>query len=173
MTGRDLSDEDHVTIRKAIKGAIRRRARNEDYDDFYQSAWVAVLSAMPRFDAKRGKLSTFAYDIAKGSMLDKLTKEYRRTELMHRVPLSERFTAPERPWSNLTDMEEKTVWDAVMSIKPSHAKAIIDRYYKDTSVSDLAKQTGVTFRTAESYLTKGRNAIREKLCGWERRNESA
>lgn len=173
MTGRDLSDKEHVTIRKAIKGAIRRLARHEDYDDFYQSAWVAVLSALPRFDAKKGKLSTFAYDIAKGSMLDKMTKDVRRKELLQRVPLADRFAVPERPWSNMSDEEEKMVWDALNSIKPCHARAFVDRYVNEMMVPDVAARAGVTLRTAEFYILKGRKALQAKLCGWGRNNESA
>lgn len=161
--GRDLTDEEFIDIRRSIKGAMRRLARSNDYDDFYQSCWVAVLSALPRFSPEKGSLRSYAYTIAKGSLLDRFEKEGNRARILPRVPLDDHAEAPLRPESNLSDDEETALWNAIGSIRPCHAKALVDRYVHDMTVRDIAAKAGVVIRTADAYITKARRALRVKL----------
>ena len=59
--------------------------------------------------------------------------------------------------------EYREVWDAVMSLPPKYRTAIHLFYYEGLSVSEIAECTGAAQGTVRSWLSRGRDKLRESL----------
>jgi RNA polymerase sigma-70 factor (ECF subfamily) len=81
------------------------------------------------------------------------------------------------PENRLRQAETAEVVHAALDlIPPSYASAVEWRYLEGLPVAEIASRLGISYKAAESLLTRGRNAFREayeRLAGGERVRERA
>lgn len=90
-----LTEEDICLIAQPIiNGVLRGRYAHygADHDDISQEVLIAVLAAMPRYDAERGTIEAFIHGITTRNVSKQVGKINRRQS--HEVELKEAIFAP-------------------------------------------------------------------------------
>ncbi len=120
---------------------------DQDREDVLMETMVACVRAVPRFDGRSATLSTFVYSIAQRKVADFWRKHKKTNELPEVIPT--------RGISNKgLELEE-----AMAKLPEKNRQALLLRYHIGLSVTELAESMGLTYKAAESLLSRSRRAL--------------
>lgn len=143
---------------RAIRVAARLVGNTADADEIGQEAFVRVWRHASRYDPARARFSTWLYQILTNLALD------RRRRRQH-VPLDEAGelveTGPAAE-DRLVDREMRRLAEAAIEALPERQRAAVVLFHlEDVSVREGAAILGVTEKSFESLLSRGRAACRD------------
>lgn len=150
--------ESHVSH---ITNFVRQRVSGEaDVEEIVQDTFLATLEALRDFTFAC-TLSTFMCSIAKRKVID-----YYRKQSIRRMVLS-KSSSLESVLSILADPEKKLdnallkdqIDIAFSKIKPLHQRILRMKYVEGRSVSEMATELAMSFKSVESMLFRARKAF--------------
>lgn len=119
----------------------------QDREDVLMETMVACVRAVPKFDGQKATLSTFVYSIAQRKVADFWRKHKKTSELPE--------TIPTRGISNKgVELEE-----AMAKLPEKYRQALLLRYHIGLSVTELSESMDLSYKAAESLLSRARRAL--------------
>jgi RNA polymerase sigma-70 factor (ECF subfamily) len=159
-------DEDAlVTLYRRRQGAIYRFALHmtnsaSAAEDITQEVFLALIENAGRFDAKRGKVLSFLYGIARNNAFHRIEKEWRITEV---DPFDE-CAGDDDILSDLMRQETiDRVRRAVVALPPLYREAVVLCDLENLTYEEAAVVLGCPVGTVRSRLNRGRIILAEKF----------
>ena len=135
--------------------------RTQAADDIAQDVFLAAYRSLRRFDARRGKLTTWLFAIARNRMINHVQAEARRPpppEL-----LLDRGTWTD-PAAGLEHQEAMAALDAALSQLPGGQRAVfVLAEIEQLPLAEVAAIEGVPVGTVKSRLSRAKEALRAAL----------
>lgn len=128
-------------------------------DDLVQETWTSALRRGPReASAPRAWLAT---------LLRRHLRQFRRGEGRR----SAREAAVARPWTQDVPVGEdvelrerrRVLIEAVLALREPYRSTVLERFFQDHSVEEIAGQSGLSISTVSSRLTRGLGQLRGRL----------
>ena len=159
-------DEDAlVTLYRRRQGAIYRFALHMTNsvsvaEDITQDVFLALIEHAGRFDAKRGKVLSFLYGIARNNAFHRIEKEWRMTD----VDLLDECAGDDDILSDLMRQETVArVRRAVVALPPLYREAVVLCDLENLTYEEAAVVLGCPVGTVRSRLNRGRIILAEKF----------
>ena len=144
---------------------LRDHARAEEA---MQDTFLQLWNQADRYDATRGKLSTFLFQIARSRALDRVRSESSRSRLVrpsatdHEVESAESGDAS--PLQSAIQIEEqKRARYALNSLSPIPREVFTLFYFDGLTHPEIAVQVGVPLGTVKTHLRRGLSQMRQTL----------
>lgn len=139
--------------------------RNSDVEDLFQDVFFRVLKGSGTFRAD-ARLSTWIGSITHHVCVDYLRKKKKETNLI--MSGSDQANtldfAPDRSWKRTEDEDLNQVILATIDKLPADYRTVITLYHLDEfSYREISEITGMPEGTVKSYISRGRNLLREAL----------
>src|SRR5262249_2882018 len=129
-------------------------------EDITQEAFLTLLESGRRFDAKRGKVLSFLYGIARNHALRRIEKEWRTANT---DPLDD-CAGDEDMLNDLMRRETiDRVRRAVVTLPPVYREAVVLCDLENLTYEETAAVLGCAVGTVRSRLNRGRIILAEKL----------
>jgi RNA polymerase sigma-70 factor (ECF subfamily) len=129
-----------------------------DAADIAQEAFVKAYYQLERFDADKGRFSTWLYRIGTNLALDFLRKN-KRVINVDEIEAHAEATMP----AYLED-DKQTIRSAIAALEPPKYGEIIRAYFWDgKSYQDIAKQYGTSTNTIGTWMHRAKAQLKEKL----------
>lgn len=154
---------------RSIRLAARLVGNTADADEIGQEAFVRVWRHAARFDAGRARFSTWLYQILTNLALDRRRK--RSHDSLDEIgDLAEDCPAAEEM---LLNQERRRLAAAAVASLPDRQRAAVVLFHlEDVSVRDGAAILGVSEKSFESLLSRGRSACRDYVASIRRQGDS-
>jgi RNA polymerase sigma-70 factor (ECF subfamily) len=134
----------------------------KDAEEVVHDTFLSVLDALPSFDGK-AKLSTWIMGIAKHELVDYYRKKKIKKLLFSRFPFLEKLV--DQALGPQLALEEKQLKQRILKTfqKLSEGYALILRlkYVEGLSVAEIAQTLEISYKAAESRLTRARLAFQK------------
>ncbi len=133
-------------------------ASKEDVEDCVSDIFVAVYLNFNRFDEQKGGLKPFISTIAQRTSIDhwrKLEKK-RRQEL----PIAEK---KESTNCTITHDEAATLWEHVKLLGEPEVSIIIQKYFYEETVSDIARKLHMSKAAVYKRLQRSKKKLKQQL----------
>ncbi len=128
-------------------------------EDIAQDAFLKILEAAARYEPT-AKFSTYLYTVVWRLCID----TYRRSapgRLEGRPPQPAEEPGP--PARMMRGERATHVRRAVDELPPRQRMAVVLKYFEDLSYEQIAEVMGCTTSAVDALLSRGRNALRERL----------
>src|ERR1041385_7639491 len=161
----DGDEEAFVTLYRQRQGQIYRFALHMTNsvpaaEDITQEVFMALLENGRRFDAKRGKVLSFLYGIARNHAFHRIEKEWRMTEA---DPLDECAGDDDILGDLMRQETIDRVRRAVVALPPLYREAVVLCDLENLTYEEAAVVLGCPVGTVRSRLHRGRIILVEKL----------
>ncbi|MCB0045960.1 MAG: sigma-70 family RNA polymerase sigma factor [Caldilineaceae bacterium] len=123
----------------------------QDREDVLMDTLAACVRALQRFDGKDATISTFVYSIAQRKVADFWRKHKNTKELPETI-------AGQRMSNKKLILEE-----ALNELPDNYRQALLLRYQVGLNVTELAESMDLTYKAAESLLSRSRRALSNLL----------
>jgi RNA polymerase sigma factor (sigma-70 family) len=130
-------------------------------EDLQQEAWIGLLRACDKYDAKRAKFTTFAYTYIRGHVMRYITKATRHKP--HQVDedgaeLDERIVED-------VEVESNDLMHAIFGkvADQEHAQLLYDHFVYDKSFRQIAKESGVSHVAVANRINKLLDLLEQRL----------
>lgn len=153
-----------ATIFRFLGPAWRR-----DVEDLAQEVFLKVFRALPQFDPRRAKFTTWVYTFVRNHCYDVLKKRRLPTTSLDAVAADE----PQRqvqdgrellPSAGLENQElGRRIGEALAALGEDQRMVFVLREYESLDYSEIAAITGVNEGTVKSRLFRAKEALREQL----------
>jgi RNA polymerase sigma-70 factor (ECF subfamily) len=150
--------------RKVLMTAFRIVRNPEDAQDATQEIFLKLYRALPGWDSRRARLSTWLYRMAANHAIDCWRFQRKRHLEMHpeeHCPsCAERFT----PYSALAASEQLTDVERCIAALPALQKRFfILRYFHGMSLEEIAHAEGRSLGTVKGLLYRATRFVRRRL----------
>ena len=154
-----------MTHNRLVQSIIAKMTRNADLQkDIFQDTVIRVLNSMSGFKGNC-KFSTWLYRITVNVALTTMAKENRSKKEMNLDEVPQHFLGQDQ--TIVSAIERKEMFAHAMDVvtkMPEGSKEIFSLFYfADTSIDEIAKQTGKSGNAIKAVLFKGRKAITSHL----------
>lgn len=139
---------------------LQRTLDRQDAEEVLQDAFIAFVEGLRNFRGE-SSLRTYLYSIAKRKSIDKIRRKSFKRVLFSYFPdyvvesLAHVFLKDELDKRYLKHKIEKVLKD----IPRDHARILRLKYMEDYSVAEIADETGISFKAAESLLFRARQSF--------------
>lgn len=139
--------------------------RNSDCEDLFQEVFLQVFKGLRHFRAN-ARLSTWIGTITHHVCVDYLRKKNKEADFQscdadHEMALN---LSPDKSWKQPEKEDLNQVLLAAIAKLPAAYRTAITLYHLDErSYREIAEMTGMPDGTVKSYISRGRNLLREKL----------
>jgi RNA polymerase sigma-70 factor, ECF subfamily len=142
--------------------AYRGLGNREAAEDAVQETLVRAWSAADSFDPERGSVSTWLFAIARNVIIDLRRRQQARPREVAPVEGDGGLLAAD---SSALDraLEAWQVADALQRLTPEHREVILEAYYRDRSVAEMAERLQIPAGTVKSRLYYGLRNLRLAL----------
>jgi len=170
---RKIHDGDPSAIRFLVENnknliwhiIISMIGHNGDCEDLFQDVFLRILKGLKNFRAE-ARLSSWIGSITHHVCVDYLRKKKieidfqdKNTELPQTLCLSN-----ETSWKHAEKEDLNKLLLATIAGLPAHYRTVITLYHLDEcSYRDISEMTGMPEGTVKSYISRGRNLLRESL----------
>jgi len=139
---------------------LRDRAEAEEV---VQDLFLQLWNTPARYDARRGKFTSWLFVMARNRALDRLRQRASRTRT-HAQDAQEPTPSPASAETRLLDGERRrTVQSALASLPEGQRKALELSFYRGLSQSEIAAETGEPLGTVKSRMSRAMAALRQAL----------
>lgn len=152
--------------RELHKYLVRRFRRSQDLDDLKQEVYIRLLR-MDRMDAVREPLA-YLYTIAANVIADFMLAERRRQHIAWDSEAVDSW-GKDPSQASPDDIAERTSLErqlrlALDQLPPTQAAALVYHYQDGLSCDEVAKKLGLSTKSVDKYLTRGKARMRLILC---------
>ena len=140
-----------------------------EVEDISQEIFLKVFRALPTFDARRAKLTTWVYTFVRNHCYDVLTRRRLPTSSLQAVGANEpqRDVPDDRellPTANLENQElGRRIGEALATLGEDQRMVFVLREYESLDYAEIAAITGVNEGTVKSRLFRAKEALRTQL----------
>jgi RNA polymerase sigma factor (sigma-70 family) len=139
--------------------------RNADSEDLFQEVFLRVFKGIRHFRAD-ARLSTWIGSITHHVCVDYLRKKKREIDIRS-YDADQKLTldfSPDMSWKKTENEDLSKLVLAAITKLPADFRTVITLYHLDEcSYRDIAEITGMPDGTVKSYISRGRNLLREML----------
>jgi RNA polymerase sigma factor (sigma-70 family) len=144
---------------------ISLAGHNSDSEDLFQDVFLGVFKGCKRFRGD-ARLSTWIGSIAHHVCVDYIRKKKNNTYI-HNLETDQQlmvnFTT-DVSWKQIENEDLNSIVLATIAELPPDYRTVITLFHIDEcSYRDIAEITGMPDGTVKSYISRGRNLLREKL----------
>lgn len=162
----DALDGIYRLMQKPLYSFIYRYTRDEQFSiDVVQDTFMKLQDHRDRFDAEKGSLKNFLFQIAYRLMITKLN---RRKKLQSLLP----YLMP-RAKEAVSSADRLTIREAVAKLPDIERAVILLFYYHDMSQEEMAKVLSIPKGTVKSRLHRATKLLKNELEGYYDASESA
>ncbi len=143
-----------------------------EVEDIAQEVFLKVFRALPMFDSKRAKFTTWVYTFVRNHCYDVLKRRRLATTSLHAVPDGEpaRDVPDSRELAPAHDLENqelgRRIGEALATLGEDQRMVFILREYENLDYAEIASITGVNEGTVKSRLFRAKEALRAQLAPW-------
>ena len=121
-------------------------------EDLQQEAWIGLLAACERYDARKAKFITFAYHYIRGHVMRYIAKRTKNKP----TQLDEDPTLIDEREYEENGYEQRDIMDTIMDSvsDQEHAALLIDHFVHNQSFRQIAKKHGVSHEAIASRIHK-------------------
>ena len=154
-----------------LRTVCRRILNNDaDGDDAAQNALIAIVRALPTFDA-RSAFGTWAYRIATNAALDEARRRQRRPQI-GRDELDASSIVDLDSSRVFSSIHEREILEKALSLVPEDFRvAVVLRDVADLDYDEIAQVLGVPIGTVRSRIARGRGQLADILRNQRRVDE--
>ena len=154
-----------------LRTVCRRILSNDaDADDAAQNALIAIVRALPTFDA-RSAFGTWAYRIATNAALDEARRRQRRPQI-GRDELDASSIVDLDSGRVFSSIHEREILEKALSLVPEDFRvAVVLRDVADLDYDEIAQVLGVPIGTVRSRIARGRGQLADILRNQSRVDE--
>ncbi len=140
-----------------------------EVEDISQEIFLKVFRALPTFDARRAKLTTWVYTFVRNHCYDVLKRRRLPTSSLQAVGADEpqRDVPDDRellPTANLENQElGRRIGEALATLGEDQRMVFVLREYESLDYAEIAAITGVNEGTVKSRLFRAKEALRTQL----------
>lgn len=130
-------------------------------EDLQQEAWIGLLAASERYDAKRAKFTTFAYSYIRGYVMQYITKATRNKL----VQIDEDAAVlDDREYEDST-AEKNDLIDTIFGLvsDQKHIDLLEEHFVKHKSFRQIAKEIGVSHVAVANRVNKILDVLEYRL----------
>lgn len=146
-------------LRRFFKGRVENP---KDAEEVAHDTFLSVLDALPGFDG-RSQLSTWIMGIAKHELVDFYRKKKIKKLLFSRFPFLEKLV--DQALGPQLALEEKQLKQRILktfqNLSEGYALILRLKYVEGLSVAEIAKKLEITYKAAESRLSRARLAFQK------------
>lgn len=146
-------------LRRFFKGRVENP---KDAEEVAHDTFLSVLDALPSFDG-RSQLSTWIMGIAKHELVDFYRKKKIKKLLFSRFPFLEKLV--DQALGPQLALEEKQLKQRILktfqNLSEGYALILRLKYVEGLSVAEIAKKLEITYKAAESRLSRARLAFQK------------
>lgn len=146
-------------LRRFFKGRITNR---KDAEEVVHDTFLSVLDALPSFDG-RSKLLTWIIGVAKHELVDYYRRKRIKKMLFSRFPFLEKLV--DQALGPQLALEEKQLKQRILKtfqiLSEGYAQILRLKYVEGLSVAEIAQTLEVSYKAAESRLTRARLAFQK------------
>ncbi|MBX9652216.1 sigma-70 family RNA polymerase sigma factor [bacterium] len=128
-------------------------------EEVIQETWIVAARRLVDFDPRRGRFEAWLVGISRRVLADHRRAAARRAGL----PLD--FDPPEQTDDDTSDYPSEEIHQAMARLPNQYAHALTLRYLQDGEVSQVARLLQVSYKGAESILSRAREAFRKAFRG--------
>ncbi len=146
----------YESFRKPLYCFVFRYTRNEQLSiDIVQDVFVKIQSSRDGFDASKGKVKSYLFQIAYNHMVTKLNRRKKWRTLLP-------FLAP-TPVESIHLDDRMAVQTAVGGLPEIQRAVVLLFYYHDLSQVEIAQILGIPIGTVKSRLHSGIQLLKKEL----------
>lgn len=140
-----------------------------EVEDISQEIFLKVFRALPTFDARRAKLTTWVYTFVRNHCYDVLKRRRLPTSSLQAVGADEpqRDVPDDRellPTASLENQElGRRIGEALATLGEDQRMVFVLREYESLDYAEIAAITGVNEGTVKSRLFRAKEALRTQL----------
>jgi RNA polymerase sigma-70 factor (ECF subfamily) len=153
---RALYAEHGTALRSFAQRSLGDRGKAEDV---VQEAILRAWRGLDRLDPSAGSLRPWLFTVVRNLVVD----EQRRAAARPRLAMADRTSEQAEPDGVDRVLEAWQVAEALERLRPDHRDAIVEAYYRGSSVREAAERLGVPEGTVKSRLFYGLRALRLAL----------
>ena len=174
------------TYNGQLKGFVARRVSGDAVDDLAQEVWIAVWSALPRFE-KRACFRTFLYGIAVHKCMDFHRGQKRHAGVVTASALPEnvisaalsaspagdaiRYKTPEELY---TAAETREGVREIVDTLPPPQREVLDLYYwAELTLPEVARVLERNLNTVKYHFYRGHDLVAQGLAARDNRSAAA
>ena len=145
--------------------SLRILRNREEAEEVVQDVFWQLWKGRVRYDARRGRLATWLFSIARSRALDKL-RSRRGPSDSDPVHLLDQLAGSEDPELDTFSRERQArVLGALEELSAEQRNAIELAFYGGLSHSEIAQHIGEPLGTVKSRIKRGMERLREILAG--------
>jgi RNA polymerase sigma-70 factor (ECF subfamily) len=147
-----------------VLGVAQRVLRDRaEAEEVVQDLFLQLWNAPVRYDARRGKFTSWLFVMARNRALDRLRQRVTRARTHADADEPQ---GPASAESRLLDGERRrTVQGALAQLPESQRTALELSFYRGLSQSEIARETGEPLGTVKSRTSRAMAALRQALEG--------
>lgn len=131
-----------------------------------QNVFTRVYRNLSQYDANRSSFSTYLYEIVKSEIYVTLRNE-KRSSFFNREKKNDNNTKVQDSIDGreildnkiLNSQQSKYLYDCLLKLNNNEQEVLIDFYFKELGVSDIANNKNMPIGTVKSYLSRGREKL--------------
>jgi RNA polymerase sigma-70 factor, ECF subfamily len=136
----------------------------QEAEEVVQDLFLQLWKAPARYDARRGKFTTWLVVMARNRALDRVRQRATRGRAQAQDPRPA-AAVPNAESEVLAVEARRTVQAALASLPESQRQAIELSFYRGLSHSEIARETGEPLGTVKSRMSRAMLALRQALEG--------
>jgi RNA polymerase sigma-70 factor (ECF subfamily) len=149
---------------RALGVAHRVLGDRGEAEEVVQDVFLQLWNAPARYDARRGKFTTWLVVMARSRALDRVRQRATRARAQAQDPRPG-ASAPSAESQVLAVEARRSVQAALASLPESQRQAIELSFYRGLSHSEIARETGEPLGTVKSRMSRAVAALRQALEG--------
>lgn len=147
---------------------IRMMRDTQRAEEVMQDTFWQLWTKPGQFDPKRGRLSTFLYQVARSRCLDRLRAERSQTERIRAAHGEVELDSPERSGPTPLHLAVKAqdrlqVRRALDGLSPDLRSAVILTYFDGLSQSEIAERLDAPVGTVKTWIRRGLLQMKKSL----------
>jgi RNA polymerase sigma-70 factor, ECF subfamily len=141
---------------------LSKVANHKDRDELIADTIISIIDSLPQFQYK-SKFSTWMYAVARHELIDYYRRKKIKNLIFSHFPWLENIISKALgPQLILLEKEKKQdIYRALKKLNEGYGEILRLRYLEGLSVSQIANKLEISYKAAESRLSRARLAFRK------------
>ena len=153
------------TVNPLLTKYFAKKIKNaQDRQEIIQDTILSILDALPAFK-QNSKFSTYIYSIARHELIDYYRRKKIKTILFSHFPFLKTLASKALgPQLSLEEKEKKQqIYRCLKNLSEGYSTILRLRYIEGLSVKKISKKLSITYKAAESRLSRARLAFQKEF----------